>query len=83
MARIQINDDNTNHITEILEPSANKGGLFLGNQVAASNMELIKKHRITCIITIAAELDNKYPAGIKHRKISIADEPFVDIYHHF
>lgn len=73
MAKVQINEDYTNHITEIFQPSGGRGGLYLGDQVAASNLELVKKYRITCVITIAAELDNKYPAGIRHKKISILD----------
>lgn len=73
MAKIQINEDHTSHINPILEPENNRGGLFLGNQTAAMNLELIQKHRITCIITVAEELENKYPSGIKHMKISIAD----------
>lgn len=53
MAKVQINDDLTKHLTEIIPSSGQKGGLYLGNQIAATNMELLSKYKITSIITIA------------------------------
>lgn len=38
MAKIQINEDFTQHISEIITPSYATGGLFLGNETAATNL---------------------------------------------
>ena len=73
-------EDNTDRISQIIRPKNGRGGLFLGSQKAASDLALLKSHSITAVVTIAEEINNKYPPAIRHLHIKIADQPFAYIY---
>ena len=83
MAEIIIADDNTQKISKIISPKHGKGGLFLGNQHGALEIDLLKKYGITAVITIAKEIIPKYGTTITHMKIEVEDQPLVYIYPYF
>lgn len=60
MAEIIIAEDNTEKITKIISAKGGRGGLFLGNQKAASDPKLLKSFNIKAVITIGKELSNHY-----------------------
>ena len=71
MAKVVLMEDHTDKISQILKPKNGRGGLFLGNQKAASDIALLQKYDIKAVITIAAEFSNKYPTSISHLHIKI------------
>lgn len=83
MAQIVLLEDNIERITQIIAPKGGRGGLFLGSQKAACDINLLKSHSIRAVITIAADLFNKYPSSIQLLHIKIDDQPFAYIYEHF
>ena len=83
MAKVVLVEDNTERFSEIIRPKNGRGGLYLGSQLAAVDVNLLKGHSIRGVITIAAEIYNKYPMGIEHLHIKLEDQPLAYIYEHF
>ena len=83
MAKVLLMEDNTDRITQIIKPHNGRGGLYLGSQKAACDTNLLKSFSIRAVITVAAELNNKYPKDFEHLKINIDDQPLAYIYEHF
>ncbi len=53
MACIHFAEDFTTQISEIISPSINGvGGLYLGNYMGSQNENILKKYKITAIISI-------------------------------
>ena len=83
MAKVILIQDNTDMFSQILKSKNGRGGLYLGSQNAATDIKLLKTYSITAVITIAEELNNKYPSNISHLHIKIADQPLAYILEHF
>ena len=56
----------------ILEKEGQKGSLYLGNIYAACNTDILKKHKIGAVLTVADHADLYYPDLI-HRIIKVED----------
>ena len=47
-------------MNQIIDESDGKGSIWLGNIYAAYSIELLKKHNITAVLTVAAGTGLKY-----------------------
>ena len=83
MAKVILMEDNTDRFSQIVKSKNGRGGLYLGSQKAATDLNLLKSHSIKAVITIAEELSNKYPPGISHFHIKIGDQPLAHISQYF
>ncbi|CAG9333193.1 unnamed protein product [Blepharisma stoltei] len=58
-------------------------GLFLGNLKAASNLNLLAKHKITHVVVCGNGLEKYFPANFSYCQINIEDVIDADIATHF
>ena len=61
------------------------GALFLGNMEAAINQDILKKHKITAVLTVAAKMKINYGKNIVqyHEIIEILDTPKSQLSEYF
>jgi len=57
--------------------------LYLGNLQAASDMQALKQHNITHILTVAAGIKPLFPRDFTYKVINIADTSTSSLIRHF
>ena len=65
-------------VAEIISPGekgAGGGGLYLGSQDAAADLDLLKSHEITHVLNVASGVDNFFPDQFVYRRIELLDVP--------
>lgn len=69
----------------IIDPTEELGGLYLGNYDAASDISLLKRHRIGAVLTVAAGTGLHYhPDAVQsHDMIPAMDVDYYDMSKHF
>jgi protein-tyrosine phosphatase len=77
-----LNFDNMNCI---IDPTEELGGIYLGNYDAASDITLLKKHKIGAVLTVAAGTGLRYhpDAVSSHDVIPAMDVDYYDMTKHF
>ncbi|EGR30525.1 hypothetical protein IMG5_129780, partial [Ichthyophthirius multifiliis] len=55
----------------IIEPQNGIGGLYLGNLEAAQNLDLLKKHNIGAVLTVAAR------SGVRYTKTQMPQHEII------
>jgi hypothetical protein len=51
----------------------------LGSNAALSTPDLLRRYRISCVLTTASELNPKLGPSIAHKKIPVDDQPLESI----
>lgn len=69
----------------IIEPTDELGGIYLGNYDAASDINLLRKHKISAVLTVAAGTGLRYhpDAVASHDVIPAMDVDYYDMTKHF
>lgn len=71
----------------VLQPrdGGRRGGLFIGGLESATNLELLKQHKIEAVLTITANINVTYPKNFKvaHESIYAEDNIFYKLSDHF
>lgn len=69
----------------VIEPSDDVGGVYLGNYEAASNTQLLRKHKINAVLTVAAGTGLHYSTSsiANHEVIPAMDVEYYDLSKHF
>lgn len=72
-------------INNILEPSEELGGVYIGNLDAASSYEVLEQYNIKSVLTVAAQTGLKYDESIifNHEVILADDNPYFDLHKYF
>ena len=69
----------------IIDPTEDLGGIYLGNYDAASDITLLKKHKIGAVLTVAAGTGLRYhpDAVASHDMIPAMDVDYYDMTKHY
>ncbi|KAL4436268.1 hypothetical protein ABPG74_015859 [Tetrahymena malaccensis] len=69
----------------IIDPQGSKGGLYLGNIDAAQNVDMLRRHNIGAVLTVAARTGLKYDKSynITHHIVNADDVESYDLSRHF
>eukprot|EP01116_Phalansterium_solitarium_P004596 TRINITY_DN1562_c0_g1_i1.p1 TRINITY_DN1562_c0_g1~~TRINITY_DN1562_c0_g1_i1.p1 ORF type:complete len:180 (-),score=40.08 TRINITY_DN1562_c0_g1_i1:461-1000(-) len=59
-----------------------RDGIFLGSYAAYDDCELLKKHGVTHVLTVAAHFPPRYPDDFVYKQVSIMDEESADLLSH-
>lgn len=72
-------------VNEIIPPSEELGGIYLGNIDSASQLEIIRQNNIKAVLTVAARTGLSYtPDQVAyHDIIAIDDSPYEDLKKHW
>ena len=64
----------------VLEPTAEDGGLFIGDIESVANPYILQSHQIGAIITVSRELSHiSFPPNVNHLVLPIDDSHSIDI----
>ena len=58
-------------------------GLFVGNEAVSSNLEVLRRHKITHILVAGYGLKKHFPGSFEYKQFDMADMPSYEISRHF
>lgn len=64
-------------------PAHVHGGVYIGSQDAAANLDALRENRVTLVLNAGAQLPNFHPDAFEYMKLPLLDVPETDIFAHF